>query len=48
MFCIHTLKSEHGPLSTLTGILGENLVIPSFLTTSVSKFWGINALAFVM
>ncbi|EFN54353.1 hypothetical protein CHLNCDRAFT_135619 [Chlorella variabilis] len=29
-------------------ILGENLVIPPFLTTSVDKFWAINAIAFVL
>ncbi|KAL4458472.1 hypothetical protein ABPG75_013337 [Micractinium tetrahymenae] len=33
------------PFNLLAGILGENLVIPPFLTTSVSRFWVLNACA---
>ncbi|KAI3435866.1 hypothetical protein D9Q98_001924 [Chlorella vulgaris] len=36
------------PFNLMAGILGENLVIPPFLTTSVDKFWLINATAFIM
>lgn len=36
------------PFNLLAGILGENLVIPPFLTTSVSRFWVLNGCAFLM
>ena len=28
--------------------MGENLVTPPFLTDSVSRFWALNGLAFIM
>ncbi|KAI7841968.1 hypothetical protein COHA_004495 [Chlorella ohadii] len=36
------------PFNLLAGILGENLVIPSFLTTSVERFWALNGIALFM
>jgi hypothetical protein len=39
---------EPNAATDAAGILGENLVIPPFLTTSVDKFWLINATAFIM
>lgn len=33
------------PFNLLAGILGENLVIPSFLTQDVSRFWSLNLVA---
>lgn len=36
------------PFNLMAGILGENLVIPPFLTTGVSKFWTLNAIALVL
>lgn len=35
------------PFNLLAGILGENLVIPPFLTTSVGRFWALNGCAFL-
>ena len=36
------------PCPPRTGILGENLVIPPFLTDSVSRFYALNATALAM
>lgn len=45
LLSVSHLPSPH-PLPA--GILGENLVIPPFLTTSVSRFWVLNGCAFLM
>ncbi|KDD73567.1 hypothetical protein H632_c2049p1 [Helicosporidium sp. ATCC 50920] len=35
------------PFNLMAGILGENLVIPEFLTGTVDRFYAVNALAAV-